>query len=143
MFGRILFPVDLSPFSAEALDILRSQFPGATVKLLHVIDPGRVASTSTDHLVSPIRVGEVRRELEQEMRKQLAELAAEGDDVEVVIGKPVEQILKQAEMWQPDLIFMGTHGRTGLAHFLQGSVAEEVVRYAKRPVLVIPERDTA
>jgi nucleotide-binding universal stress UspA family protein len=142
MFNRILFPADLSPFSSHALAMLRSQFPGASVRLLHVIDPKRVASTSTDHLVSPVRVGEVRKELEADMRAQLARLAGEQDEIEVVIGKPVEQILKQAELWQPDLVFMGTHGRTGMAHFLQGSVAEEVVRLAKRPVLVIPERET-
>lgn len=141
MFKRILFPADLSPFCTEALSMLRQEFSSSTVRLLHVIDPKRVASTSTDHLVSPIRVGEVRKELEQEVREQLSRMASHQDEIDVVVGKPVEQILRQAELWQPDLIFMGTHGRTGLAHFLQGSVAEEVVRQAQRPVLVIPERE--
>jgi nucleotide-binding universal stress UspA family protein len=38
-----------------------------------------------------------------------------------------------------DLIVVGTHGRTGLAHFLIGSVAEKVVRHATCAVLVVPD----
>ena len=37
-----------------------------------------------------------------------------------------------------DLIITATHGRTGFKHLLMGSVAEQVVRYARRPVLVVP-----
>jgi nucleotide-binding universal stress UspA family protein len=41
-----------------------------------------------------------------------------------------------------DFIVTSTHGRTGLKHALIGSVAEHVVRYAERPVLVVPSRHT-
>ena len=46
-------------------------------------------------------------------------------------------ILREANAWDADLIAMGTHGRTGVDHFLIGSVAEGVVREATKPVLLI------
>jgi nucleotide-binding universal stress UspA family protein len=52
-------------------------------------------------------------------------------------GSPVPTIVRGAAEHQADLIVMGTHGRTGVAHMLVGSVAEGVVRQASCPVLTI------
>ena len=52
-------------------------------------------------------------------------------------GNPVAEILRVARETHCDLIVMGTHGRTGLAHLLMGSVAEQVVRKAGCHVLVV------
>ena len=52
-------------------------------------------------------------------------------------GIPTEAINVIAEEQKADLIVMGTHGRTGLDHFLMGSIAEEVIRYSKIPVMVV------
>ena len=59
-------------------------------------------------------------------------------------GDPAEEILHLAGLAACDLIVMGTHGRTGVARFLTGSVAEEVLRKAVCPVLLvkIPLRPT-
>jgi nucleotide-binding universal stress UspA family protein len=51
-------------------------------------------------------------------------------------GPPWQQILNACEKEHADLIVMGTHARTGVAHALLGSVAEKVVRLAMVPVLV-------
>ncbi len=51
-------------------------------------------------------------------------------------GRAADGIRAEADAWGADLILMGTHGRTGMAHFLNGSVAEAVVRLAKCPVLI-------
>jgi nucleotide-binding universal stress UspA family protein len=63
------------------------------------------------------------------------------------VGDPVAEILRVAQESKCDLIVMGTHGRTGLAHLLMGSVAEKVVRKAACPVLVVktpfPENSSA
>ena len=45
-------------------------------------------------------------------------------------GDPAKEILRMAQDLPCDLIVMGTHGRTGLAHLLMGSVAEQIVRRA-------------
>jgi nucleotide-binding universal stress UspA family protein len=52
-------------------------------------------------------------------------------------GDPAEEILKIAKAEQADLIVLGTHGSTGLARLLLGSVAESVLRGADCPVLTI------
>lgn len=49
-------------------------------------------------------------------------------------------ILQQSEEWHADLIVIGTHGRTGLNHFLMGSVAEHVARKSACPVLIVPNK---
>jgi K+-sensing histidine kinase KdpD len=57
--------------------------------------------------------------------------------VNVASGSPAPQILSYAEREKVDLIVMGTHGRTGLRHVMQGSVAEAVVRHGPCLVLTI------
>ncbi len=52
-------------------------------------------------------------------------------------GAPVEEILRTAEDVRPDLVVMGTHGRSGVARLLMGSVADQVVRRAHCPVITV------
>jgi nucleotide-binding universal stress UspA family protein len=60
---------------------------------------------------------------------------------ELLPGHAVDEICAAASDPDVDLIVTSTHGRTGLKHALIGSVAEHVVRYADRPVLVVPSHD--
>ena len=140
MFSRLLLPIDFSPSSDSALATARKHFPNATVLLLHILSAQRVATLYADTFISPVDAAEARRTLEREALEQLQELAQENEESIVAVGQPAEAILGQAAAWQPDLIVMGTHGRTGLAHFLNGSVAEEVMRNARLPVLVVHEQ---
>lgn len=52
-------------------------------------------------------------------------------------GQPEQEIVKIARQEKADLIVIATHGQQGWRRFLFGSVAEKVVRWAERPVLVI------
>jgi len=65
------------------------------------------------------------------------------DDIIVERGNPVEQILKQTEEKNCDLIVMGTHGQGTLADVMMGSTARRVLRRSKKPVLVVrlPEEE--
>ena len=65
------------------------------------------------------------------------------DDIVVVRGNPVEQILAQAEEKNCDLIVMGTHGHGTLAGAMMGSTARRVLRRSAKPVLVVrlPEEE--
>jgi nucleotide-binding universal stress UspA family protein len=64
------------------------------------------------------------------------ELGLELSEVFVERGAPYAEIVRRAEAWGADYIVLGTHGRTGLARAVLGSVAERVVRHAHCSVLV-------
>ena len=126
---RILLPTDFSKFSAEATKYacaFAEQF-GAELHLLHVLetheiaDPelGKVAESSLTEVVDPEWT---------EGRKVLKAIAE---------GAAFLEIIRYARKHDIDLIVMGTHGRSGLAHVLVGSVAERVVRKAPCPVLTV------
>jgi len=80
----------------------------------------------------------------EQMKEKLAQLAREQINAEVPVfphvekGKPWAEIIRLAEQHEADLIVLGTHGRTGLQHWLLGSTAERVVQHASCPVLVVP-----
>jgi len=59
------------------------------------------------------------------------------------IGQPAEQILDLAYEVGADLVFIGSHGITGLERLMLGSVSERVVREAKCPVMVVREKTYA
>ena len=57
--------------------------------------------------------------------------------VAAIEGRPADVVVETARDGQYDLIVVGSHGRTGIQRVLLGSVAEAVVRWADRPVLVV------
>ena len=59
------------------------------------------------------------------------------DDIIVVRGNPVEEILRYSEEKNCDLIVMGTHGQGTLADAMMGSTARRVLRRSPKPVLVV------
>lgn len=84
-----------------------------------------ISRVEAEHLTELSRLGE-------------AELAGVSARVHVELDEhPGQAILDFAEHRDIDLIAIGTHGRTGLAHLLAGSVAEHVIRHAKVPVPVV------
>jgi len=141
---RILVPTDFSLTSDAALAYAR-QFAerfGATLQLLHVLqDPFLNGPLSSETYLTE-RPG-VRTTIMEEAKSRLAHrLTARDCDVfgartEVVFGRDAETIVEYAADRGVDLIVMGTHGRTGMAHLLLGSVAERVVRTAHCPVLTV------
>jgi universal stress protein A len=66
-----------------------------------------------------------------------ARMAHHAVELRVLVGHPFERILETAVHEKVALIVLGTHGRTGLAHLIMGSVAERVVRLAPCPVLTV------
>jgi nucleotide-binding universal stress UspA family protein len=88
----------------------------------------------------------VRANLIDEAAKRLGRLRPaferEGLTVtsEVMVGSPAPAIRDVAERRRCDLVVLGTHGRSGMAHLLLGSVAEKVVRQAPCPVLTVRAR---
>jgi len=140
---RILVPTDFSATSDAALDFAKTvaQSFGASLHLLHVFaDP--VLSGGFSEAYAPMPP-DLRASLIEDAGKQIVNrLTAEERlqfraTTEVVSGFPAMAIVEYAQDHESDLIVMGTHGRTGMAHLFTGSVAERVVRLAACPVLTV------
>jgi nucleotide-binding universal stress UspA family protein len=134
--SRILIATDFSAPSRHALEWARSVADafGARLVLLHVIDIFTLAETryvvgGTD----PLHL------LREQAHKCMGEFKALIPDAETVVreASPRPVIVDAALELNCQIIVMGSHGRTGLAHLLLGSVAEYVVRNSKVPVLTV------
>lgn len=64
--------------------------------------------------------------------------APEGAEIEVAFGEPADAIVVAADDVGADLIVVGSHQKNFLERLIRGSVSEDVVRKAPRPVLVVP-----
>jgi len=144
MFRRTLVPTDFSPTSDAALEyarILAAKF-GSSVQIIHVIDDPTAASEFVADGFAP-STDDIRTALLDQAHKRLERLVNLVDrsrhhaHAEAVLGLPAQSIIDYATATGTGLIVMGTHGRTGLAHLLMGSVAEQVVRTAPCPVLTV------
>ena len=144
-FRKILIAVDNSTCSEKAAKIgyeMAKTF-GAAVALVNIIEP-MPATINQDLTLAPVfldtydNTEENSHELLKEIEKRF------GDGIETtylsVVDSAAHGIINQAEEWAADLIVIGTYGRTGLYHFLMGSVAEHVARKAACPVLIIPNK---
>jgi len=146
---RILVPTDFSKHSQNALKYgaaFAEKF-AAELYLLHVVQDLAVfipdAVTVTPPITPPIEemTAAVRGALEKLVRENQLERFAVHPEVRE--GTPFYEIIQFAKEMDIDLIVMGTHGHTGLAHVLMGSVTEKVVRKASCPVLSVrhPEHE--
>lgn len=140
---RILLPTDFSENSQHGVAYacaLAEQFR-SELHVLHVVQD-LVAMVPEPGLAFP-PPGDYVREMEEAARAALAQIPdaswAAGKTVVRVTrqGPPFLEIVRYAKEQSIDLIVMGTHGRSGLAHVLMGSVAERVVRKAPCAVLTV------
>ena len=139
--SRILVPTDFSDDAEAALEYALglAQTFGASVHLLHVVDDPFAAGVWSSGLYAAEIAGlqaTLVRDAEQRLQRTVPPTTV-GVTSEVRIGHPPRQIVDVARERGIDLIVMGTHGRTGLAHIVMGSVAERVVRLAPCPVLTL------
>jgi nucleotide-binding universal stress UspA family protein len=139
----ILVPVDFSTCSLAGTEYAAflAKSLHATLRLLHVTYPyvDYVVVDSAGARLSALAeaVEEAARQ-EMDALKQMDFLRSVPVQTEISAGHATEEVCKAAGQPDIDLIVTSTHGRTGLKHALIGSVAEHVVRYAERPVVVVP-----
>ncbi|MBX3269410.1 MAG: universal stress protein [Sandaracinaceae bacterium] len=136
----ILCPVDFSAASEEAARyaVSLAQALGAErITFLHVFQPpiypvGEASHTLLDETAHAALKDHFRREVEG-LAKRHGGHGIEAD-AKLVEGYPHPVIVDTAREIGADMIVLATHGRTGLGHFLLGSVAEKVVRTSPIPV---------
>jgi nucleotide-binding universal stress UspA family protein len=144
MYQRILVPVDGSETSMvglrEAVKLAKSL--GSQVRVFHVanefvMDYSYGAGMYGTDLIASLREEgkKVVREAEAFVMQQGVKV--DGTLLESIGGSAADFIVEQAKEWVADLIVMGTHGRRGIRRLALGSDAEEVVRSALVPVLLV------
>jgi nucleotide-binding universal stress UspA family protein len=145
---KILVPVDFSEgaLPAVALAATMARTFDASVELLHVwqpppLIPFPVVIVPSPGETTPINIEELARTTAGAQMKELVDRLRDQGVREVLsrvaVGAPAYEIVELATLGHFDLIVMGTHGRSGIAHAVIGSVAEKVVRRAKCPVLTV------
>ncbi|HMF39954.1 MAG TPA: universal stress protein [Polyangia bacterium] len=142
----VLAPTDLSAVGnaavAHAYALLRGT--GGVVELCFVHEHPLPSPSFAYDLPVHLTADE-RSAIEKELRALVpAEAEALGITTHVSVidgGKPAETLVAAAERLNVDAISLGSHGRSGVKRAMLGSVAEAVVRHARRPVLIVPSRD--
>jgi nucleotide-binding universal stress UspA family protein len=145
MYNRILVAVDGSETSSlalrEAVKLAKDQ--QASLRLIYIVDLTLIYSD----LGAPFAV-EYQKALQAAGEKVITacsaivrnsgiEFDAAAIPIDTVDQHIYDVIEDEAKRWRADLIVIGTHGRRGIRRFLLGSVAEGVVRVARKPVLLI------
>jgi nucleotide-binding universal stress UspA family protein len=144
-FSKILVPVDFSEYADAAIDTaieMASRYD-ASITLMNVFEPLALAFPHEPSFYAGPITAELTEDLRKALEKKKTAALAKGAthvDVAQSHGSPFAAIKDFAEAGGYDLIVMGTRGRTGLAHFFMGSVAERVVRTASCAVLTVHER---
>ena len=145
---QILCAVDLGPASRLVLGWARlfAQAFGARVDVLHSdwMEPPRY--------FTPAQIKLITEETEKRKAKLLEELAGMARQmfgaqaelvVNVVEGHPVQVLRDHMKARRPDLLVLGSHGRSGVARLMMGSVAENIVRESPVPALIARGGDAA
>lgn len=142
---KILIAVDNSTCSEKAAKIgyeIASTF-GARVGLVNIIEPVP-ATVNPDLTMAPVFLESYDNSEENSntLLKEIERKYSQGIATSYmsVVDSAAHGIIKQSDEWGSDLIVIGTYGRTGLYHFLMGSVAEHVARKSACPVLIVPNK---
>lgn len=144
-YRKILVPVDGSRTSKaglrEAIELAKGQ--GAKLQLVNVADQHYIAlmglesSTGMNAMMESTK--QAGRSILKNAQAAARKAGVEANSVllETLTGPAADPIIKQARKWGADLIVLGTHGRRGVRRLLMGSDAEQIVRYAPVPVMLV------
>lgn len=132
---KILYPTDFSSAGQTALEMATSlaRDRGATLLIAHVEEAPMVYGGVEFYY----GIEGVREEIARRLKEVVPADSNVAFEHRLIAGLPAPAIVELAEQENVELIVMSTHGRTGLTRVLMGSVAEEVVRKAKCPVLTV------
>lgn len=145
MYTHILVPIDGSPTSDRGLEeaIKLARLTGAQLGLMHVVDEFVYATGMEGFGAMTADLTTLLRESGQKILDTAkARVKACGVPVETALfdsfaGRVCDLVVAEATSRQADLIVLGTHGRRGIGRVLMGSDAEQIVRLAPTPVLLV------
>lgn len=141
-YRRIMVGVDFSVYSRRAVEFAVRFAPSAEFHLVHAYDvpfKGFLFGQDTRRQVSKQHQMQFQQMIDEEMGTFLASLEVKEPKLQRVMqeGLPQEVIHRQIGRIEPDLLVIGTHGRTGVAHAVLGSVADDLLRSPPCDVLAV------
>ena len=145
LFGRIGFCTDFSENADQAFAVaveMAVKF-GASIEIIHItVDLAHSPPVHDTYMpveYDPTFVEEISRAALESIAEKYVKRLPEGveNNVTVLSGYAATEILRLAEERRLDLLVMGSHGLTGIAHVLFGSTAERIVRRAGCSVLTV------
>jgi len=146
VYKKILVPLDGSKTAEGVLPHAKAlaYSEGAEIILLNVASNPAQSFAFEDPAIAGATVSEQDEKAGKYMDAVCSQLKSAGFKVTCMVrdGGAASMILKVADDLGVDVIAMSTHGRTGPAHWLIGSVAERVVRHSKVPVMMIRSSET-
>jgi nucleotide-binding universal stress UspA family protein len=153
MYQRILVPVDGSATSGKGLAeaIALARLTGGQLRLLHLVDelPFVMGSQGYVALTADV-LGLLRQAGVDVLARAQAQVVAAGVACDTLLidtygERLADRVGDAVRDWQADLVVLGTHGRRGVGRMLLGSDAEQVLRTATVPVLLVraPEEGAA
>lgn len=138
----ILVPFDFAPPSRKALAeaAALARHCGARLRLLHVMDELPLVDVAGGMAV--VEASAERQQRLERLRLRLKDVVAYlapdvGTTIDLRVGKPATEILRASEEAGVDLVVMATRAETGIKRVLFGSIAEEVMRLASAPLLIV------
>ncbi len=152
MYKRILVSIDGSATSNRGLDeaVMLAVAGDADLRLIHIVDP---IPFTVGYETFSRNASQDNKSVENEGQKLLdvgkqRAMAAGAKNVETVLvergaDRISERIVEQAKAWDAHLIVIGTHGRRGVGRLLLGSDAEQTMRIAPVPILLVRTPDDA
>lgn len=147
MYRRILVPIDSSRTAAlglrEAIRLAKDQ--NAALRVVHVVDKTAVIGVAEAGMNPRPVLAKLARSGRAVLEAARRSAKKQGVAADAVLREPLtkrvaDEVLHEAKKWRADLIVMGTHGRRGLRRLVLGSDAEQIVRLAEVPVLLVHGR---
>jgi nucleotide-binding universal stress UspA family protein len=140
-YMRITAAIDLAEPSRQALNFALRKFPRAGICVIHVAETGPVGPTSD--ALSPSVSAERRHQIEDMVTARFSAAGrggsgeSDGPSLHFASGRAVNVLSEEIPRMNPDLVVMGTHGRTGVSNLFLGSVAETLLEVLRHDVLVV------
>lgn len=142
MASGVLVPMDASEPARRALAFALKEHPDAEITVLHVTNPVQdTYFASEEEFYTNV---DVRENADSERAKHIFDTAnriaadrGRSLNTHAILGPPAAAIVEFAEERGMDQIVIGSHGRSGVARLLLGSVAEKVARRASIPVTIV------
>ena len=142
---KILVPVDFSDITTEVLDyaIHLANEDSSSITVLHVAPPSPIfPGPDAEPIMMQTYVNEELQREKEELRAITEHIQKQGVEANSVLlqGSIIDTIIDEAKEMQADMIVMGKESHGLLYRTLLGTTSEGVIRRARIPVLIIPEK---